>query len=132
PRPLRQSRRPRQLIPPEPPVAGIAADLVALAKLRHCPLVRSAIDNETHPLVHRTALSPGHRLVLPADRELSPIFPVRSVTNLSGPNMKTPSPLVGEGDAKRRMRVRAARRAASRRCRAGPLTPEPPSRKGRK
>src|SRR5271157_4707534 len=97
PRPLRQARRPFRFITPEPLAAGIPADLVALTKLRHCPLVRSAIDNETHPLVHRTALSPGHRLVLPADRELSPIFPVRSVTYLSGPNTTTPSPARGEG-----------------------------------
>src|SRR5208282_1935539 len=96
-RPLGQSRRPFRFIALEPLVAGLAADLVALAKLRHCPRVRSAIDNETHPLVHRTALSPGHRLVLPADRELSPIFPVRSVTYLSGPNKVSPSPRSGEG-----------------------------------
>ncbi len=94
-RPLDHSSRALQTIALEPLVAGLAADLVALAKLRHCPLVRSAIDNETHPLVHRAALSPEHRLVLPADRELSPIFPVRSVTYLSGPNNPPPSPTRG-------------------------------------
>src|SRR5208283_5900095 len=117
-------------ITPEPLVAGIPADLVALTKLRHCPLVRSAFDNETHPLVHRTALSPGHRPVLPADRELSPIFPVRSVTYLSGPNSAPPSPLRGEGDARLMWRAQrdpppqpAPTRGAGARSIASPFAP---------
>src|ERR1700733_8856178 len=42
------------------------------------------IPDETRSFVHRTALLPRHRLVLPADRELSPIHPVQPVTYLSG------------------------------------------------
>jgi hypothetical protein len=42
------------------------------------------IRDEANPLIHCTALSPRHRLILPADRELSPIHPVYCVTYLSG------------------------------------------------
>src|SRR5262249_38158099 len=93
---LRQPRRTRLAIAPKPFVAGLATDRVALAKLRHRPQTAHQIPDETNPLVHRAALLPRHRPVLPADRELSPTFPVRSVTNLSGLDSGLLLPFAGE------------------------------------
>src|SRR5882757_3049429 len=83
-RALHQSRSPFQTVAIQPFVPGLATDLIAFAKLRHRPRSSSLIRDEAHSFVHCTALSPRHRLVLPADRELSPILPVYSVTYLSG------------------------------------------------
>ena len=85
-RPVHQPRRAKIPIALQPFVTRLAADLVALAKFRHRPQTRVAILDETNPLIHDTVLSPRHRPVLPATttRELSPIFPVRFVTFLSG------------------------------------------------
>ncbi|MET4222770.1 hypothetical protein ABIB00_008010, partial [Bradyrhizobium sp. LB14.3] len=76
-------------------VTGLAANLVAFAKLRHRPHSASLIRDEANPLVHCAALSPRHRLILPADRELSPIHPVYFVTYLSGLDKKAPLPQAG-------------------------------------
>src|SRR3981081_3694381 len=66
------------------PRNGLSTNLVAFAKLRHRPQSGSLISDEAHSFVHSAVLSPRHRLILPADRELSPIHPVYSVTHLSG------------------------------------------------
>ncbi|MGY4335414.1 hypothetical protein ACVWW3_000320 [Bradyrhizobium sp. LM2.9] len=83
-RAIRKPSRPFQLITIQPFVTGLATNLVAFAKLRHRPHSASLIRDEANPLVHCAALSPRHRLILPADRELSPIHPVYFVTYLSG------------------------------------------------
>src|SRR5690349_7358048 len=82
--PFRKPRRPFQPVTFQPFVTGLATDLVAVAKLRHRPQPASLIRDEANPLVHCAALSPRHRLILPADRDLSPIHPVYCVTYLSG------------------------------------------------
>src|SRR5580698_11177503 len=84
---MRAFHQPRcsfQTIAIQPFVPGLSTDLVVLAKLRHRPRPALPVCDEAHPFVHCTALSPRHRLILPADRELSPIHPVYSVTYLSG------------------------------------------------
>src|ERR1700716_3412743 len=98
-RALHQPRSPFQTIAIQPFVPGLATDLVTFAKLRHRPQSGSLIRDEAHSFVHCTALSPRHRLILPADRELSPIHPVYSVTLLSSLDMLFPSPPAGEGGA---------------------------------
>src|SRR6185436_14279629 len=92
----RKPPRPLQPVAFQPFVTGLATDLVAVAKLRHRPQSASLIRDELNPLVHCAALSPRHRLFLPADRELSPIHPVYCVTYLSGLDIKAPSPPAGE------------------------------------
>jgi hypothetical protein len=96
-RAIRKPSRPFQLIAIQPFVTGLATNLVAFAKLRHRPHSASLIRDEANPLVHCAALSPRHRLILPADRELSPIHPVYFVTYLSGLDIAPPSPTRGEG-----------------------------------
>src|SRR5882672_8654957 len=83
-RALHQTRGPFQTIAIQPFVPRLPTDLIAFAKLRHRPRSSSLIRDEAHSFVHCTALSPRHRLILPADRELSPFPPVYSVTHLSG------------------------------------------------
>src|SRR3984957_3382526 len=68
-RALLQTGRAFQTVALQPFVAGLLTDLVAFAKLRHRPQSSSLIRDEVHSFVHRTALSPRHRLILPADRE---------------------------------------------------------------
>ena len=103
-RAFHQSRSPEQSVALKPLVACLAADLVALAKLRHRPQPRQVIVDEANPLIHRAALSPRHRLVPPADRELSPIFPVRSVTYLSGLHTSLTLPRKGGGNTPNSLR----------------------------
>src|SRR3979490_3167357 len=86
-----------QTIAIQPFVTGLATDLVAFANLRHRPQSGSLIRDEANSFVHCTALSPRHRLILPADRELSPIHPVYSVTHLSGLDMRSDLSHKGRG-----------------------------------
>src|SRR5206468_5177834 len=109
-RAFHQSRSPKQSVALKPLVARLAADLVALAKLPHRPQPRQVIVDEANPFIHRAALLPRHRLVLPADRELSPIFPVRSVTYLSGLHNDPTLPLSGGGCAPKSPHAAAERR----------------------
>src|SRR6187402_1679266 len=102
---IRKPSRPFQLVAIQPFVTGLATDLVAFAKLRHRPHSASLIRDEANPLVHCTALPPGHRLILPADRELSPIHPVYFVTYLSGLDNRATFSHKGRGCS-----VRVARR----------------------
>src|SRR6187402_1833152 len=108
---IRKPSRPFQLVAIQPFVTGLATDLVAFAKLRHRPHSDSLIRDEANPLVHCTALPPGHRLILPADRELSPIHPVYFVTYLSGLDSFLPSPLAGEGGARSATGMRGSHRS---------------------
>src|SRR6266567_1072167 len=94
---IRKPSSPFQPVAVQPFVTGLPTNLVAIAQLRHRPQSASLIRDETNPLVHCAALSPRHRLILPADRELSPIHPVYCVTYLSGLDRSHPSPARGEG-----------------------------------
>src|SRR5712691_1278808 len=75
-RTVHQARRAFKTIAVQPFVADSAANPVSFAKLGHRPRAGLLVRDEAHSLVHCTALLPGHRLVLPADRE--------TVTNPSG------------------------------------------------
>jgi hypothetical protein len=96
-RPLRQSGRPFDPVPFEPLAAGFPANLVALAKLRHRPFARSMLNYEAQPLVHRTALSPRHRLVLPAKENCHPSFRSVSTPIYPGCTRRALLPFTGEG-----------------------------------
>jgi len=96
PHALDQPGRSRRPIAIKPLVACLAADPVPLAKLRHRPEPHQMVAHKLHSAVHRVVLSPRHRLVLPADIELSPIHPVQSVTDLSGPDTSPVLPPRGE------------------------------------
>ena len=84
PRALHQAQRPFRAVAADPLVARRPADPVVLAQRHHRPLPAQMVHHEAHPLIHRTALVPRHRPVLPAIRELSTIHPVYSVSDLSG------------------------------------------------
>ncbi len=84
-RALPQARRAVTAIPPEPLIAGLAADPVLSAQRRHRILAGQNPSDKLRPFVHLTGLFPWHRQAPPADSpNLSPIHPVNSVTNLPG------------------------------------------------
>ncbi|MGY4431635.1 hypothetical protein ACVWWO_004112 [Bradyrhizobium sp. F1.13.1] len=103
PRGMRAIPKPSRSFQPvalQPFVTGLATNLVTLAKLRHRPQAGSLFRNEVNPLVHCAALSPRHRLILPADRELSPIHLVYCVTYLSGLDTLRSLPPCGGGQGR--------------------------------
>src|SRR5215471_128895 len=98
-RALPQPRRTLTEVPPQPFVAGLAADPILPAQHRHLILARQNPSDKLRPFVHPTGLFPWHRQAPPADcSDLSPIYPVNSVTTLPGSYTPFPlSPLGGEG-----------------------------------
>src|SRR5579883_325269 len=80
------------LIAPHQPIAGVTADAEALAQHRHRHLPTQILRDERRLLVHDAGFLPRHRQRPPfADREnLSGIYPVYSVRNLSGSDPRPP------------------------------------------
>src|SRR6516225_10198722 len=80
------------------PVAGVAADAVALTQHRHRQLPPQTLGDERDLLVHDTGFLPRHRQSppLPTAKNLSGIYPVHNVRYLSGSDRGSaphPSPL---------------------------------------
>src|SRR5882672_8213192 len=75
------------------PVPGVSADAVLRADLRHHRPFFSRRNHKTHPFVHDTGLFPRHRQnLLPSIENLSAMYPVHSVSYLSGPYPHLASP----------------------------------------
>ena len=83
----------------QPFVAGLAADPELGAKLAHHRVVLARRNHKSHSLVHRAGLSPRHRRGPPRRAiDLSTIYPVQSVSDLTGSNTPPcPAPARGAG-----------------------------------
>src|SRR5262249_5193011 len=81
----------------DPLVGCFPTDLIALREFRHRPFVVQPVGDERHALIHRAGLLPGHSSGSPPDcpSNLLPMYPVYSVTNLSGSDRRVafPSPV---------------------------------------
>ena len=70
-----QARGALAAIPPEPLVAGLAADPVFAAQRRHRVFIRQNPSDKLCPFVHLTGLFPWHRQVPPADSSKPVTYP---------------------------------------------------------
>ena len=93
PRAIGQPRRRIRVVAIHPLVGGLSTDLIALRQLRHRPLVSQPLRNKRHALIHGARLRPRHSSSL-ADcpSNLSPMYPVYSVTYVSGSDPPSPQP----------------------------------------
>src|SRR5258708_14365659 len=97
-----QPVNPFQLVALQPLVASVAADPEGAAHPRHHRPFFRRRKHKAHPLLHGTGLFPRHRqTLLPSIENLSAMYPVHSVSNLSGPYPHPSSPPSG-GEEKER------------------------------
>src|SRR6266446_10478184 len=120
-RALHQARRAVTAIPPEPLVAGLAADPVLSAPRRHLISARQNPSDKLRPFVHLTGIFPRHRQAPPADSSNpSPFHPVNSVTNLpgsyTGPSLSPLPVACGEREGRLAHWRRATRQVHARVC----------------
>ena len=110
---LAQSFRAFRPIAPQPFVAGLPADPELGADLAHHRLVVARRDDKSHSLIHRTGLAPWHRRGPPRRaKDLSTIYPVQSVSDLTGSNKGGCLSLIcGRGGSIRARDRRACRRS---------------------
>src|SRR4051812_27230213 len=82
-----------RLVPVDPFIGRLPANRIPLGKLGHRPLASQPVRDERHALIHRAGLRPGHPSSVP-DRpaQLLPMYPVYSVTDLSGSDPPCPLP----------------------------------------
>src|SRR5712671_5027660 len=112
-RALPQPRSALTAIPPEPLVAGLAADPILPAQRCHLILARQNPSDKLRPFVHLTGLSPRHRQAplpptvqtchLSTRSTLLPIYPAHITPSLS--------PRAGRGRDPRSGRVRGSSQA---------------------
>ena len=93
PRPLRQPVLGIRHVPGHPLVHRLPTRRHTAPPAPSSSTPAQPIRNQGHPLIHRTGLHPGHPPGHPPDcpSHLSPMYPVYSVTDLSGSDRPTPT-----------------------------------------
>src|SRR3954464_11232799 len=77
-----------RVVPRHPFVTRLPTDRIPLGELGHRPLVTQPVGDKRHALIHGAGLRPGHPASLAGPRrDLSPMYPVYSVTYLSGSDL---------------------------------------------
>src|SRR4029078_6200574 len=90
PRPLGQPMLAIRLVARRPLIDRLPTNRVPFGELGHRPLIAQPVGDKRHTLIHRAGLRLGHPSSLagcPGD--LSPMYPVYSVTYLSGSDPPT-------------------------------------------
>src|SRR4051812_44238704 len=84
-----------RLVSADPFVGRLPANGIPLGELGHRPLASQPVRDERHALIHGAGLRPGHPSSVP-DRpaQLLPMYPVYSVTDLSGSDLPAPCSLL--------------------------------------
>src|SRR5580704_13535498 len=86
------------LIPPQQPVPRLTTDAGLRTQLRHHRPFLLRRQHKPHPLFHDAGLFPRHRqALLPSIENLSTMYPVQTVSYLSGPYPHLTSPPRGRG-----------------------------------